>query len=77
MTTDTCYNIRKNAQFSNVVCLGVETHKVLTVQTVTKEDEQCTQKHELLGTKRVYEHLDNAGVVIAVHGHDNAASVTN
>ena len=47
--TDARHCWRKNARFSDIVCIGDKTHKVLKVETVSKEDKRCSQKHELLG----------------------------
>ncbi len=34
ITTDSCYSVRKYAQFTNVVCLGACTHSCLRVETI-------------------------------------------
>jgi hypothetical protein len=58
--TDARHGGRRNAKDTNVVCIGHETHKVLKEQHVTKEDDECTQRHELLGTKKLYSFFDSA-----------------
>lgn len=68
---------RKNARFSDVVCIGQRTHKVLFAATISKEDDFITQRHELIGVKRIYEYFDNQAVQVKNHAHDNNASVTN
>ena len=47
---------RKNAKVSDIVCWGNVTHRVLHVETVTKADERISQKHELVGVRRIYEY---------------------
>ena len=32
--------------------------------------------HELLGTKRIYEKLDQQSVVVGIHAHDNNTSIS-
>ena len=74
--TDARHCWRKNAKFSDIVAMGQRTHKILRVETVSKQDEICSQKHELLGTKRIYQYFDEQNVQIEKHEHDNNASVT-
>ena len=74
--TDARHCWRKNAKFSDVVCLGSQTHKVLKLETITKEDDKVSQQHELVGIKRMYEYFDSESVPIILHAHDNNASVT-
>ncbi len=74
--TDARHCWRKNACFSDVVCLGNITHRALRVETISKLDDVCSQRHEVLGVKRIYAHLDSKNVNVEKHGHDNNASVT-
>lgn len=73
------YGTRKNSMYTDVVCLGARTHKVLRVETLSKADCPSTQKHELIGTERIYsyfEHLDDEHKVnIRLHCHDRNTSV--
>ena len=71
--TDARHCWRKNAKFSDVVAMGSNTHKILKVETISKEDEISSQKHELFGTKKLYEYFDQQGVHIVKHNHDNNA----
>ena len=76
--TDARHGTRRNSRYTDVVCMGAESHKVLCVKTVTREEERCTQKHELLGTQKIYKHLqkqDNGSVHVRVHCHDRNMSV--
>lgn len=74
--TDARYCWRRNARFSDTVCLSAETHKVMWISTLTREDEVCTQKHELMGTQQIYERLDNLQIPVETHCHDNNPSVS-
>ena len=74
--TDARHCWRKNARFSDVVCLGENSHKVLNLETVSKDDDPVTQRHELFGIKKIYEDFDNKHVPVKVHAHDNNPSVT-
>ena len=67
--TDARHAIRKNSKYTDVICLGANPHKVLHYKTVTRGDDPCTQRHESLGTRRIYDHLqsqENGGVHIRV-----------
>ena len=74
--TDTQHCWRKNAKFSDIVAMGANTHKILKIVTVSKEEEISSQKHELLGIKKMYEYFDQKECHIEKHSHDNNASVT-
>lgn len=74
--TDARHCWRKNAKFSDVVCIGDITHKVLRLETISKDDDPCTQRHELLGVRRIYQYLDRELCPVNVHCHDSNASVT-
>lgn len=73
--TDARHGHRRNAKDTSVVALGARTHKVLVHEHVTKTDDPVTQRHELLGTKRVYEHLNDRDIYVRVHTHDMNTSV--
>ena len=79
--TDARHGHRKNAKDTNVVCIGQSTHKVLKDIHVTKDEDPCTQRHELLGTKKVYEYFDSnlpfisGPVNVHAHAHDRNSSV--
>ena len=66
---------RANARFTDVVCIGDITHKVLRVETVSKQEEPCSQRHELLGVKKIYNYLDNVACPVDIHCHDSSSSV--
>ena len=76
--TDARHATRKNSKYTDVICLGANSHKVLHYETVTRGDDPCAQRHESLGTQRIYDHLqsqENGSVHIRVHCHDRNASV--
>lgn len=51
-------------------------YKVISYQHITKEEKPCSQKHELVGTKKIYEEFDSKNVKIKVHSHDRNSSVS-
>ena len=77
--TDARHATRKNSRYSDVVCIGAKSHKVLRAEIVSRDDDQHAQRHELVGTKRIYDYLDTAdggtGVHVRVHCHDRNTSV--
>ncbi|CAC5408268.1 unnamed protein product [Mytilus coruscus] len=72
--TDARHGTRKNSIYTDVVCLGSRTHKVLRVETISKVDCTIAQKHELIGTERIYDYFKNLKyeyeVKLRVHCHD-------
>ena len=73
--TDARHSTRRNAKQSDIIALGAKTHKVVGAVTVTKEDDPVSQRHEIFGVKRLYQHFDACDVTIHIHGHDRNASV--
>lgn len=77
--TDARHGTRKNSNHTDVVCIGANIHKVIRHEHVTKKDSPSTQKHELIGTKRLYDYFDQwqngSGLNIRLHCHDKNASV--
>ena len=74
--TDARHGWRKNSRQTDVVCLGSKTKKVLHIEVVTTDNDPVAQRHEKLGTQKIYAKLDSAGVNVAMHCHDNNASIT-
>lgn len=78
---DARHGCRRNAKDSNVVCIRNETYKVLREEHVTREDDAITKRHELLGTRRLYDYFDSyipsicGPVRISIHAHDRNASL--
>ena len=79
IVTDARHGTRKNSMHTDVVCLGARTHKVLRVETIRKLDCPSTQKHELIGTERIYSYFENLDdeckTSIRIHCHDRNTSV--
>ena len=75
--TDAWHGIRRNSKYTDVVCIGAESHKVLHIGTITRADEHGAQKHELLGTETIPDYSENqegASVTVHVHCHDRNMS---
>ena len=52
--TDVRHGWRKNAKVTSVVAVGNKYHHVLQHVHITKEDDLVTQRHERIGTRRLY-----------------------
>ena len=70
--TDARRGWRKNTKDTSVVCIGDRSHKVLRHESITKEDDQLTQRHEKIGTKQIYDYFDQNEVPIRIHTHDRS-----
>ena len=77
--TDARRGWRMNSKDTNVMCIGLKTHRVLKAIHVTRQEETCAQKHEIYGTRKIYEYFesceDGCGVDLGVHSHDRNMSV--
>ncbi|CAC5410208.1 unnamed protein product [Mytilus coruscus] len=73
--TDARHGWRKNAKDTTVVALGEKTHKVMDCEHVTKSQDKVAQRHERLGTQKIYENLENKNVSIKIHAHDRNLAV--
>ena len=73
--TDARHGTRKNSAYSDVIALGGTTHKVVSAQVISKQDDPISQRHELLGVKKMYQEFDEKNVSINIHGHDRNSSV--
>lgn len=71
--TNARHGCRQNAKDTNVVCIGDSTHNVIREEDMTGTDNQGTQRHKRLGTKRLYDYLNNdipsIGGPVRVHIH--------
>lgn len=76
IVTDARHCWRKNAKFTDVVCLGKATNKCIQVETVTKSDDPSSQRHELVGVRRLYDYLDEKDCPVNIHAHDNNNQIT-
>jgi hypothetical protein len=68
--TDARHGWRKNAKDTSVVAIGEKTHKVLKCEHVAKTDDLVTQRHEKIGTERIYSYMDEHDTKIGIHCHD-------
>ena len=73
--SDARHGTRRNAAQSDVIALGTITHKVVGAITITRADDPVSQRHELLGSKKLYEHFDSCDVNVNIHGHDRNVSL--
>ena len=73
--TDARHSTRKNGQFGTVTAIGTNSHLILQSVTISKQEDPCSQRHEKLGTIRLYEHFQRKGYHIAVHAHDRNMSI--
>ena len=55
--------------------MGSETHKVLTCATVTKQDDHVAQRHEKIGSQKIYDHFDSQNVTVRIHTHDRNMAI--
>ena len=74
--TDARHGTRKNAKDTDVICLGEQTHKCLWGGHIKRSRDPVTQRHEMIGTKDMYNHFDNTQCPINIHVHDSNPSVT-
>ncbi|CAH1791965.1 unnamed protein product [Owenia fusiformis] len=73
--TDARHGWRKNANDCDIVCIGLSSHKVLKSVHITKADDPIPQRHEMVGTRQLYDFFDEKGINIKVHAHDANQSV--
>ena len=52
--TDVRHGWKKNEKDSSIVASGEKTHKVLQCINVTKRDDPVSQRHEKVGTEKLY-----------------------
>ena len=73
--SDARHGWRKNAKDTSVVVIGDKTHKVLRCEHITKCDDPVSQRHETLGTKRMYDFFDQESIPIRIHVHDRNLTI--
>ncbi|CAC5408340.1 unnamed protein product [Mytilus coruscus] len=73
--SDARHGWRKNAKDTSVVAIGEKTHKVLKCEHVTKAHDIVSQRHEKVGTVRIYQYMRNKDVRVGVHCHDRNLSI--
>ena len=57
--TDARHGWRKNSKDTNVVCIGLKTHRVLKAIHGTRLEEIFAQKHEIYETRKIYEYFES------------------
>ena len=72
--TDARHDWRRNAAQSDIVAIGMKSHKVVGMATVRRDDDHVSQRHELIRAKQIYEQFNSKGVNVDGHGHDRNAS---
>ncbi|KAJ8297993.1 hypothetical protein KUTeg_024524 [Tegillarca granosa] len=73
--TDARHGWRKNTKDTSVVAIGEETHKVIDCIHITKSDDNISQRHEIIGTTKLYEKLERETVNVKTHTHDRNVAV--
>ncbi|CAC5383448.1 unnamed protein product [Mytilus coruscus] len=73
--SDARHGWRKNAKDTSVVCIGEKTHKVISCEHVTKTMDPVSQRHERLGTEKIFNYLHENDVTVNVHCHDRNLSI--
>ncbi|CAG2239511.1 unnamed protein product [Mytilus edulis] len=73
--SDARHGWRKNAKDTSVVCIGEKTHKVISCEHVTKTMDPISQRHERLGTEKIFNYLHENDVTVNVHCHDRNLSI--
>ena len=74
--TDARHGWQKSARRTDVVGLGNKNKKEIAYGVVISADDACALHHESLGAKRIYEKLDQRGVVFGICAHNNNASIS-
>ena len=74
--SDARHACRKNSYHSDIVAIGQKTHKVVSYQHITKETDHCSQRHEIAGTRLIYEEMDRLQINVKAHVHDRNASIS-
>jgi hypothetical protein len=72
---DARHGWRQNSKGTSVVALGEQTHKVMDCVHITKSQDKVTQRHERLGTPKIYENMESKNVSIKIHSHDRKMTV--
>ena len=75
IVTDARHQWRKNAACSDVIALGDKTKKCVRAETITHNDDTCSQRHEMVGTKKLYEYLDENHIAVNIHAHDRNETI--
>jgi hypothetical protein len=64
--TDARHGCRKNSFHTDMVAIGYATHRVIHYEHVTKDDERCSQKHEVYGCRKMYESFNARNIKVSL-----------
>ena len=73
--TDARHHCRKNSYHTDHVAIGMQTHKVVDIQHINRKDDNCTQRHEVMGFDRMYADFAANGIKVTHHAHDRNMSI--
>lgn len=73
--TNARHGWRKNAKDTSVVAVGERSHKILNCVHITTADDPVTQRHEKIGTEKIYRDLEAEQVTVHIHTHDRNLSI--
>ena len=73
--TDARHGWRKISKDTTVVALGEKTHQVMDCEHITKAQDKVAQRHERLGTEKIYNNLAAKDISIKIHSHDRNMAV--
>lgn len=73
--TDARHGWRKNAKDTSVVAVGETSHKILNCVHITTADDSVTQRHEKIGTEKIYRDLEAEQVTVQINTNDRNLSI--
>ena len=62
-------------QQSDVIAIGQNHRRVVGLAVVTRADDHDSQRHEMKGVQKLYEHFEEHDVSVNIHDYDRNASV--
>ena len=62
--TDARHACRKNSFHTDVITIGAQTNRIVHYEHVTKDDDRVSQRHEVVGCRRMYESLNARNVQV-------------
>ncbi len=67
IVNDSRHGWRKNSKDISVLAIGDRSHKVLKHEHITRADDRVAQRHEKLGTQRIYNYLNKKDTPVRIH----------
>lgn len=64
LVSDARHACRKNSYHTDFVALGYTTNRVIHYEHVTKDEERCSQKHEVRGCQLMYDKFRQRGIKV-------------